>query len=36
VQSISQHLDIFARQEVERTIKNEMKKVEQIKKKNTF
>lgn len=34
--SFSEHLDKLARQEVERTIENEMKKVEQIKKKNTF
>jgi hypothetical protein len=36
VKSISQHLDVLARQEVERTIENEMKKVEQIKNKSTF
>jgi|CZKZ01.1.fsa_nt_gi hypothetical protein len=36
VQSISQHLDILVRHEVERTIENEMKKVEAVKKNNTF
>lgn len=36
IRSWAEHLDILVRQEVERTIENEMKKVEQIKKKNTF
>jgi hypothetical protein len=36
VKSISEHLDKLVRQEVERTIENEMKKVEVIKKQNTF
>ena len=36
VKSLSQHLDILVRQEVERTIESEMKKVEELKKKNTF
>jgi hypothetical protein len=36
VQSISGHLDNLARQEVERTIESEMKKVEENKRKNTF
>jgi hypothetical protein len=34
--SLSGHLDKLVRQEVERTIENEMAKVEAIKKKNTF
>jgi hypothetical protein len=34
--SISGHLDNLVRQEVERTIESEMKKVEAIKKKNIF
>jgi hypothetical protein len=36
VKSISEHLDKLVRQEVERTIENEMKKVEAVKKNNTF
>jgi hypothetical protein len=36
ITSFSEHLDKLVRQEVERTIENEMKKVEVIKKKNTF
>jgi hypothetical protein len=36
VVSVSEHLDNLVRREVERTIESEMKKVEQIKKKNTF
>jgi hypothetical protein len=36
ITSFSEHLDKLVRQEVERTIESEMKKVEQIKKKNTF
>lgn len=34
--SISGHLDNLVRQEVERTIESEMKKVEALKKKNIF
>jgi hypothetical protein len=34
--SVSEHLDNLVRREVERTIESEMKRVEQIKKKNTF
>lgn len=36
VTSVSDHLDMLVRQEVERTIEKEMEKVEAIKKKNTF
>ena len=36
VRSLSDHLDKLVRQEVERTIESEMKKVEAIKTKNTF
>jgi hypothetical protein len=36
IRSYSEHLDNLVRQEVERTIESERKKVEQIKKKNTF
>lgn len=36
ISSFSEHLDKLVRQEVERTIENEMKKVEVIKRKNTF
>ena len=36
VVSVSEHLDNLVRREVERTIESEMKKVEQIKKQNTF
>ena len=34
--SISEHLDNLVRREVERTIESEMKKVEAVKKTNTF
>lgn len=34
--SISEHLDNLVRREVERTIEGEMKKVEAVKKTNTF
>ena len=34
--SISEHLDNLVRREVERTIESEMKKVEAVKKSNTF
>jgi hypothetical protein len=36
ITSFSEHLDKIVRQEVERTIENEMKKVEQIKQQNKF
>lgn len=36
ITSFSEHLDKLVRQEVEPTIENEMKKVEVIKRKNTF
>ena len=36
LRSVSQHLDNLVRREVERTIESEMKKVEEIKKQNTF
>jgi hypothetical protein len=36
ITSFSEHLDKLVRQEVERTIENEMKKIEVINKHNTF